>query len=68
MGEPARQFDQRRIEELEAEADHARRAYDLYKAKVYSSRPTSPTRLRELRRASELADRILKRARSGVDG
>jgi hypothetical protein len=54
----------RRIEELTAEADHARRAYELYKAKVYSSRPTSPGRLRELKRTSEIAQMRLIRARN----
>ncbi|MBM3667188.1 MAG: hypothetical protein FJW90_06845 [Actinobacteria bacterium] len=53
-----------RIEELAAEAGHARRAYDLYKAKVYSSKPTSPGRLRELKRTSEIAQMRLIRARN----
>ncbi len=53
----------RRMEELTAEAEHARRAYDLYKAKVYSSRPTSPGRLRELKRTSEIAQLRLISAR-----
>ena len=68
MSEHPREFDQGRLDELTARADHARRAYDLYKAKVYSSRPTDPARLRELKRESELAERLLTRARSGADG
>ena len=32
----------RRMEELTEDAAHTRRRYDLYKAKTYSSRVTSP--------------------------
>jgi len=50
------------LRELEAEARYARERYQLYKARGYSSRLTSPVRLRELERASELAERRLERA------
>jgi hypothetical protein len=50
-----------RLREMKADADHARRRYDLYKARSYSSRPSSPTRLRELQRESERATSRLNR-------
>ncbi len=53
-----------RLVALEAEARYARERYQLYKAKAYGSRPTSPGRLRELERTSMLADRRLDRARA----
>ena len=53
----------KRMEELIAEAAHTRRRYDLYKQKAYSSRATSPGRLRELKRESEFAQMRLIRAR-----
>jgi hypothetical protein len=52
------------IEELEAEARYARERYDLYRAKAYGPRPTSPARLRELQRIHETADARLRRARA----
>ena len=54
----------KRMEELMAEAEHARRRYDLYKAKTYGSRVTSPTRLKELKRESEFAQMRLIRAKA----
>ena len=39
------------LEDLRAEARYRRERYDLYKAKIYGGRPTSPARLRELERA-----------------
>lgn len=54
----------RRMEELTAGAKHARSRYDLYKAKSHHSRPTSPGKLRELKRESELAQMRLIQARS----
>ena len=39
------------LEDLRAEARYRRERYDLYKAKMYGGRPTSPARLRELKRA-----------------
>ena len=50
------------LRELEAEARYARERYQLYKARSYSSRLTSPTRLRELERMSKLAKGRLDRA------
>ena len=55
---------QTRLRKLEAEATHTRQRYDLYKAKTNGSRPTEPSRLRELERLSEAAQSRLARARS----
>lgn len=56
-----------RLVELEAEERYARERYQLYNARVYSSRPTSAGRLRELERRSMLAKRRLDRARAAGD-
>jgi hypothetical protein len=53
-----------RLEELRAEARHARQRYDLYKAKAYGPRATSPARLRELQRVAEAAEARLRAAQS----
>jgi hypothetical protein len=52
-----------RIDELEAEARYARQRLDLYRAKTYGPRPTSPARMRELERTAEGAEERLRRAR-----
>ena len=52
-----------RIAQLEAEARYARQRADLYRAKTYGPRPTSPARMRELERAAEGAEERLRRAR-----
>jgi hypothetical protein len=52
----------RPIEELRAEAHYHRQRYDLYRAKVYSLRPTRPARLAELERACNAAEARLSRA------
>lgn len=51
-----------RLQEMRRDAEHARRRYDLYKARTYSSRPSSPTRLVALQRESERAASRLSRA------
>ena len=51
------------IEALEAEARYARERYQLYRAKMYGPRPTSPARLRELERILDGAEARLRRAR-----
>jgi hypothetical protein len=53
----------RRIEELEAEARYQRERYELYKAKRYSQRPTSDSRMRELERMHKGAEMRLRAAR-----
>jgi hypothetical protein len=55
-----------RLEELEAEAQHARQVYDLYKAKTYGPRPTSPGQLRGLERACSYAEARLGRAQRRI--
>ena len=54
-----------RLVELEANSRYARERYQLYRAKSYGSRLTSPERLRRLKRESELAERRLGRAKTG---
>jgi hypothetical protein len=49
-----------RLNELRAQALHARQRYDLYKAKAYGQRPTSPARLHELERACARAEDALR--------
>jgi hypothetical protein len=50
------------LADLRADAHYARERYDLYRAKVYGSRPTSMARLRELERASAAAEARLQHA------
>jgi hypothetical protein len=64
----------RHLDDLRAQAQHARQRYDLYKAKAYGQRLTSPARMRELQRACEQAEARLRaaealegRARTGGD-
>jgi hypothetical protein len=52
-----------RLEELEAAARYHRERLELYRARVYGSRPTTVVRLRELERANEYAERSLRRAK-----
>jgi hypothetical protein len=49
-----------RSSQLAAEARYARERFDLYKAKAYGPRMTSPARLRELERNSQLAEQRLR--------
>jgi hypothetical protein len=51
-----------RMVELTERAQHAQRRYELYRAKVYGPRLSSPGRLHELERASTLARSALERA------
>jgi hypothetical protein len=55
------EFD-RHLTELATQAKYDRRRYELYKAKTYGPRATSPGRLRELKRASDISQRRLARA------
>jgi hypothetical protein len=50
------------LEDLRAQARYRRERLDLYRARVYGPRPTSPARLEELTREYELAVSSLKRA------
>lgn len=58
---------ERRLEMLEAEARHARQRYDLYRARQYGPRPTSRSRMEELRRTWEGAEERLRRERARED-
>ena len=51
-----------RVDDLRVEARFWRERYDLYRAKAYGPRPSSPARLRELQRIAEGAEARLKRA------
>jgi hypothetical protein len=51
------------IEELQADARYHRERYALFQAKMYGSRPTTMTRLRELERAQRGAEARLRRAK-----
>lgn len=53
-----------RLDELQAQAQYARQRYDLYKAKAYGPRPTSPSRLRELEREASRTEANLRFARA----
>jgi hypothetical protein len=50
------------LEDLRSQARYARERYQLYKAKAYGQRLTSPARLRELQRAYEQAEARLRAA------
>jgi hypothetical protein len=52
-----------RIEDLEAEARYAQQRADLYRAKTYGPRPSSPARMRELERVAAGAEERLRAAR-----
>lgn len=49
-----------RLDDLRAQALYARERYQLYKARAYGQRPTSPERLRELQHAYEQAEERLR--------
>jgi hypothetical protein len=52
----------RGLDELRVDARYHRERRDLYRAKVYGQRPTSPTRLRELEQACAFSELRLRRA------
>ncbi|MHB8532726.1 MAG: hypothetical protein ACYDC2_08400 [Solirubrobacteraceae bacterium] len=54
----------RQIEDLLAEARHARERYHLYRARMYGLRPTTMSRLRELERVHHGAESRLRRAQA----
>ena len=49
-----------RLDDLRAQAQYARQRYDLYRAKAYGKRLTSPTRMRELERECARAETNLR--------
>jgi hypothetical protein len=56
------------LDDLRAQARHARQRYDLYKARAYGQRPTSEVRMREFQRASEQAEARLRAAEAKQRG
>ena len=52
------------IADLTEQARYARERYELYRARTFGARPTSPERLRELQRAHEQAESRLRFAES----
>jgi hypothetical protein len=54
----------RHLDDLRVQARYARERYDLYKAKVYGPRPTTPARMRELQRECERAEARLRAAQA----
>jgi hypothetical protein len=56
------------LEDLRAGARYARQRYELYKAKAYGQRPTSPARMRELERACQQAEARLAAAEAKQRG
>ena len=64
MPESEPERSERRLNEMADEAEYATRRYELYKAKVYGSKPTSPERLRGLKRTAERARLALHRRRT----
>jgi hypothetical protein len=55
------------IDQLLAEERYARDRYNLYKARAYSGRPVSASRLRDLERAAGGAKSRLRRARATAE-
>jgi hypothetical protein len=51
-----------RLEDLRADVSYHRERRDLYRAKVYGPRATSPARLKELERVYALSSSRLRRA------
>jgi hypothetical protein len=55
-----------RVARLRMDARYHRERRDIYRAKAYGERPSSPARLRELERASELAEERLRAAEAQI--
>jgi hypothetical protein len=58
----------RAVQKLELEARYRRERLALYRARIYSDRPTTAVRLRELERLSHQAEQRLRTARSRSPG
>lgn len=56
------------IEDLRNQARYWRERADLYRAKAYGPRPTTPARLRELERAAQQAEARLRQAEAAERG
>ena len=57
-----------RLHELQAQAQYARQRHDLYKARAYGPRLTSPGRMRELEREATRTEENLRRAMAQANG
>jgi hypothetical protein len=57
-----------RLADLRMEARFRRERYELYRAKAYGPRPTSPGRLKELEREAQAAEDRLKAAEASASG
>ncbi len=55
-----------RIARLRMDARYHRERRDIYRAKAYGDRPSSPMRLRELERAADLAEERLRAAEAQI--
>lgn len=65
MADPPRpEISAAHLDELQAQAQYARQRYDLYKARAYGPRLTSPARMRELERDASLAEARLRFAKA----
>lgn len=53
-----------RLDELQAQAQYARQRYDLYKARAYGPRLTTPARMRELEREASRTEANLRFAKA----
>jgi hypothetical protein len=51
-----------KLDDLRVQASYWRQKHDLYRAKAYGPRPTSPARLRELERTAQAAEARLRHA------
>lgn len=61
-------MDDAQLEVLRAEARYRRQRVDLYRAKAYGGRPTTPARLRELEQDARRAEERLAHALSEQAG
>jgi hypothetical protein len=55
------------LDELRVDARYHRQRRDLYRAKMYGPRPTSPAQLRELERACVLSEGLLRRTEQELE-
>jgi hypothetical protein len=58
---------QEHLDELRVDARYHRQRRDLYRAKMYGPRPTSPAQLSELERACVLSEGLLRRAEQELE-
>jgi hypothetical protein len=56
----------RQLDDLRVQASYWRQKHDLYRAKAYGPRPTSPARLKELERTAQRAEDRLRHAEAAA--